>query len=248
MNGPRWTSAEDALLVDQYEKGGAPRVARETGRTLTSVYHRASRLGLMTHRAWKDVDDRVLRNWWGEFAVASIARKLGRTGDAVAWRARHIGLSIGPGDGMMYLSHAAERAGVADLTMRRILDWAGVEIKRTMSRPHAIRTSKRRCLCVDIVLADQAVEDWLKSEWLESAARARGFSAGALATRLGAIGGVRPTRAERWRIPMRLASVRWRVPTVLIERAVRVSPQKLQRLKSERMSKSRKGRPLRIAA
>jgi hypothetical protein len=247
MNGTMWSPDEDRLLVEQYKKGGAPRVARETGRTLISVYHRARRLGLSTHRPWSEADDRVLRNWWGEFAAVSIARKLGRTGDAVVWRARHIGLSIGPGDGMEYLSHAAERAGVADLTMRRILEWAGVEIKRTMSRPHCIRKSKRRCLCVDTVLADQAVEDWLKSEWLESAARARGISAGALATRLGAIGVVRP-QGTPWRIPMRPTSAHWRVPTVLIERAVRVSPQKLRRLKSERMSKSRNGRPRRRVA
>lgn len=206
--GRPWSPADDAVIRAGYEKGQAPAIARQLGRTLASVYHRARRLGLSTHRRWTKDDDRRLRNWWGEFTVDTIAKRLNRTAVTTFWRAQHLRLPLGAPGGTEYLSHAAERTGYALASFRMILKRSGVVIKRTMSRPE--KGAKRHYHCVDPVLVDVAIAAWLKTEPLEAAARARGLSSEALASRLRGVVGVPPK-------PIKL---HWRIPTVVIDRAL----------------------------
>lgn len=207
--GRPWAPTEDDAVRAGYEKGEAPAVARELGRTLISVYHRAQRLGLQTHRRWTKDDDRRLRNWWGEFTIETIAKRIDRTTATTFWRAQVLGLPLGAAEGTEYLTHAAERTGYAVATLKMILRRSGVEIKRTMSRPE--KGAKRHYHCVDPVLVDAAIRAWLKTEPLEAAARARGISAEMLRLRLQHVSGVPPRPAD---------GTHWRIPTEVIDRAV----------------------------
>ncbi len=209
ITGCPWTAAEDVVLRAGYEQGRAPEIAAQLGRTLQSVFKRARRLDLATHRRWTNEDDRRLRNWWGEFTVETIAKRLSRTPATTFWRAQRIGLELGAPAGTEYLNRAAERTGYAVGSLRIILQRSGVEIKRTMSRPGT--GARWHYHCVDPVLVNQAVAAWLKTEPLETAARARGVSAEVLVNRLRDI-------AEAPRKPSDRS--RWRIPTALLDRAV----------------------------
>jgi hypothetical protein len=206
--GRAWSAADDAAIRAGYEKGEAPAIARQLGRTLTSVYHRAQRLGIQTHRRWTKDDDRRLRNWWGEFTVETIAKRLNRTAATTFWRATILDLPLGAPDGTEYLSHAAERTGYALASLRLILKRSGVEMKRTMSRPE--KGTKRHFHCVEPLLVDAAIAAWLKTEPLEAAARARGLSSEALAKRLRGRDGVPPKPTK----------IHWRIPTAVIDQAL----------------------------
>jgi hypothetical protein len=125
-------------------------------------------------------------------------------------------LEAGAPQGTEYLSDAADRCGYDTTTLRRILAWHGVKLRRSMSRP----TGAKRCYhVVDPFDCEEAVAAWVRSEdlaqgaarhelnpevlgwWLDKA-RGQGFDVPA-----------RPRGHKcRWRLPMALvdAVVAWR--------------------------------------
>lgn len=177
---------------------------------MLAVYHRARVLRVLSHARWTKNDDRNLRELWGERTLRGISARLGRTTQAVFHRAQKIGLSLGCPDGAEYLTHSAERTGYSVETLRMILDRSGVAIRRTMSRPLGRRVG-RPCHFVDPFEVDEAVEAWLKTEPLASAARRRGLDDSTLARRLRGVEGVPPKPVGKRH---------WRIPTAVIDRVV----------------------------
>jgi hypothetical protein len=78
MGGRPWTPEEDEVL-----RALAPtEVARQTGRSLRSVYARRNILGLGAARLWKPEEDELVRT----LPAAEVAERTGRTLTAVYQR------------------------------------------------------------------------------------------------------------------------------------------------------------------
>lgn len=205
-----WTPAEDAILRARYQRDGAVAMARELGRSMSSVNHRTQALRLYTHRRWTDIDDRRLRNLWGEMPLRAVAKELGRSEITVYWRAYfRLKLPLGCPRGMEWLTAAAERTGFTTRSLRMILRWAGVKLRVTMARPKA---SGRRFHIVDPLDVTEAVERWLKTEPLRTAAKRRGIVAATLESWLREAGAELPEKPP--------GKTHWRVPTETIDAAV----------------------------
>ncbi len=208
--GAAWTPAEDAVLRECYVAEGPVRVVELLGRSLSSVQHRAARLGLWRRRRWTANDDRRLVVLWGERSLAAVARALDRTEATTYWRAQKLGLPLGIQPGHETLTEAAERTGFSADTLRGILRWAGVRRSRTMSRPEAgIRYARQMLEPIDV---DDAVAAWMACEVVNDAANRRGMLGDTLGRWLLESGLPVPPKPPCKR--------RWRVPTELIERAI----------------------------
>lgn len=204
-----WTPAEDAVLRVRYEREGAAAMAQALGRTLGSVHHRTRALGLYTHRRWTAKDDAQLEMLWGETSLAWLARKIGRTVFATYKRAQDIGLPLGLPDGDEYITTAISRTGYHGGPLRRILKWAGVDIRLAMSRPCGAR---RHFHIVDADEVNDAIARWLKTETLQGAARRHGIDRNTLAGWLEASGLPLPPKPDGKR--------HWRIPSDTIDAAV----------------------------
>ena len=204
-----WEPREIETLRESYARGGieAARVALPY-RSASALFHKAERVHVMRRRRWTIEDDARLRRLWdAETTLRQIAKQMGRSEATTYWRAQKLGLKLGCPDGWEYLTHAAKRAGFGTVQLRRILRWAGVAIRRAITRPGAKRRGRPGAGRLTYVVApgdvDAAVESWLETETLERAARRNGICGETLARRLRAIGidkQVRGKRKRHWRV------------------------------------------------
>lgn len=175
-----WTAKDDAAVRALYLKGGVKAVRRALPhRTVSAIMHRARRFGLKTHRRWTTQDDIELRSlWYSGLRLAAIARRIDRTPAAVYVRAQHVlKLPLGVPEDCEYLSHAATRTGYETTQLWQICEWAGVEIRRCLARPTNPRgRDVNRFHYVDPLDVDDAVKLWLRAEWVNTAAKARGLN------------------------------------------------------------------------
>jgi hypothetical protein len=169
-----WSRAEDAVVRARYLSDCCDPISRDLGRSKSAVFHRARRLGLLKNRRWTQADDAALRYAWGEGTLRYVAKKLGRSPLTTYWRAQKLGLGLGCPDGYEYLTQAAERTGYTSTQLRRILRWAGIKVRRSMSRNP--KTVGRVPHFVEPFDVDVAVSRWLSTETVQHAARRYGVS------------------------------------------------------------------------
>jgi hypothetical protein len=205
-----WTPAEDAIVIKHAESMQAKEIAEQLpGRTTNAVFHRKIRLGLITNRRWTKRDDEQLAMLWGT-PMWKFTKLIGRTQATTYWRAQKLGLGLGVPAGMESVSTCARRCGFSPTTMRRVLAWEGVELKRSVTR----KDRQVHKSWVDPFDADRAVEKWLKTETVEAASRRIGTTPERLLGRLLASGLALPARTPGRR--------HWRVPSATIDEAVRI--------------------------
>lgn len=209
-----WTAAEEEVIHGQYKRGRAVAIARQLGRSLASVHHKARAMGVLVARRWTLADDQQLRDEWVAEGrtVRAIAREMNRTQEAIYKRAQDIGLHLGCPDGMEYMTAAAKRAGYNTTTMRMILRWAHVPLRRALSKPRRGRVGRPTHI-VDPTLVDEAVADWCASEPLTTAARARDLGHVKLTNILRDFGRDVPPKPDD--------KAHWRIPTEVIDDAIR---------------------------
>jgi len=96
----RWTVAEEEFLKKEYGKKQAEDVARELGRSKTSVCSHAAGMGLDGRpNRWTKKEEDFLRDNYLEMGADAVAEKLGRTASAIHTKIREVGggrESIGP--------------------------------------------------------------------------------------------------------------------------------------------------------
>lgn len=184
-----WTAVDDARLADVYGVGGiAAAQAAFPERTVTSLYHRARRLGLSRRRRWTPGDDLTLEALWGEgLRLSAIAKHIGRTPTTTYWRAQKLGLPLGCPDGFEYLSHAAARTGFCTSQLWPILRAHGVKVRAALART-AAQPRSRRFHFVAPEDVDRAVAAHLATETPEEAARRLGINGDRLRVRLARLG------------------------------------------------------------
>ena len=205
-----WTMPEETAVRTRYVVDGPAVLAAELGRSLSSVHHRARRLGSLRKRRWSAKDNEILRMLWGEETVAAIAKRLGRTVATTYQHAKEIGLPLGCPQGREYLTTAGARTGYRADQLRRILTWAGVRMLPAMSRPWSTGPV-RHYHTVDPFDVDEAVARWHKTETLEAASRRLGWCAETIHRDLVALGEPLPAKPRNKR--------HWRIPSELIDRA-----------------------------
>lgn len=209
------TQAEqDSFLRENYAAKGAPWCAAQLGLTVRQVYRRQKALGIYRKRRWTEQDDDRLRFLWGTHTIEAIAKQLARTQPTIYWRAQQLGLGLGCPRGCVYLTELGREAGFDTGTLRRILDWASVPIKRALTRPGAQSRGTRGLgtltFFVDHADGLEAVQQWLAAEYVNAAANARGLSNCTL----------RRWLVEDGRVDKPPTKKAWRVPTVIIDEVV----------------------------
>lgn len=200
-HGSAWSDDEIALFGEAWDAGGYKAVQRVLPhRTKGAIFHRAARMGLRRRRRWTKAADTELRDLWSfGTPLTTIARRLGRTKATTYWRAQKLGLPLGvPGD-FEHLTTAGRRAGYDPGQMRRILAWAGVPVRRSISRPGKSRTG-RRFHVVETVLCDEALARWHATEPVETAARRVGLTGDCLRRLLRRAGLIPPKQSRRLHI------------------------------------------------
>jgi len=205
--GLPWTVAQDDWLRKHAPTEPAAVLAIALNRSKAAIFHRTRRLGLLKRRRWTAADDQKLRLLWGD-PIDRVARELGRTVITVYWRAQKLGLGLGCPQGYERLQAAAVRTGFAIASLRMILGWAKVPIRRAVTRFPSDRGSH----IVEPVAVDEAVERWLATETPNAAGRRFGTSGETVARHLEVSG---------LRIPRKPCGKRhWRVPSATIDRAM----------------------------
>lgn len=193
-----WTPGADSLLRAVYPAGGIL-AAREAfpGRSVSSLFHRAARLGLSRRRHWTARDDANLREFWAEgLSLDTIARRLSRTRVTTYWRAQQLGINGKVPPGFERLSEAARRTGYTTGQLAEILRWAGKRLRVVLARPGP-RVTDHRFRMVDWISLEDALAAWHKTETAEAAARRLGVNGDRLRARLAKIG--LPTGKQRHR-------------------------------------------------
>lgn len=218
----QWTPSANATLRDVYARGGI-RAARAAfpGFAVTTLYHRANKIGVKRKRRWTVEDDRRLRLLWGEEPLPKIAERLGRTRVTVYWRAQKLGLPLGPPQNQEYLTVAARRTGFRPDQLRRILLYAHVPIERFHSRDPAKRWPM---FVVDRFAVDEAIAKWMATETVKSAARRYGTSGHSMLMWLRKAG-VKMRKAAAMRPGGRGKSRHWRVVSADVDRVMAERPQ-----------------------
>lgn len=182
MAGVDWSPAEDEILRRHYRTaGGAATAAMLPRRSRATVQKRASILGCVIRPNWSQADDTQLMNLWESGrALPSIAQRLGRSPTAVYKRAVRIGLHVGAPRGCEYLYASVQRTGFnSTAQLRRVLQWAGVEIYPALSDPKERKGRRRRQWhqhYVEPVAVDEAVARWVRSETVTDAAHRYGIA------------------------------------------------------------------------
>lgn len=211
----RWTEAEDDIIRRHYPGGFwracAPHLPY---RNADEIKNRASFIKACVRRHWTRTEDKRLAVMWDlHVSMGWIARELRRSEASVYRRAIRIGLQVGIPEGCESLNAARKRTGYTYwLSLRRILDWAGVVVHVTRSDPHE-RSVKLRRHYVDPHEVDEAIAKWHATETVHGAARARGMCGVTLRQWLLKAGAIE-ARASRANITHR------RVPTEVIDRVV----------------------------
>ena len=90
----RWSKEEDATLKLHYSKRGSRYTAELLGRSVTSVQHRALKLGIPGNgvRVWTEMEVRYLRSRYPKMSVAQICRTLHRSEQSVRGQINRLGL------------------------------------------------------------------------------------------------------------------------------------------------------------
>jgi hypothetical protein len=212
--GTPWTPAEDSTLHAVYARRGIYAACDALpARSRQAILRRARRLKIDRRRRWTKRDDARLSDLWHEgSSLRLMSRELGRTVRTIYWRAQKIGLVLGCPPGWEYLSEAARRTGFATQTMRLVLAFAGVPLRRAVTKGTG---GQRPPHIVEPEAVDDAVAAWMDSEPLHAAARRLGLTDGALQWRLEALGIERPEGLGR---------AHWRVRSADVEEAARVTP------------------------
>lgn len=93
-----WTREEDRLLKTNYTKRGSRYTADLLGRTITSVQHRALRLGIPGNgvRPWTEMEVRYLKTRYPNQSVAKICRTLQRSEQSVRGKINQLGIGSEP--------------------------------------------------------------------------------------------------------------------------------------------------------
>lgn len=205
--GKTWTRAEDDTIRELAPEQEASDVAVALGRSVSAVFHRMARLGIQKRRRWTKADEAALEAMWGH-ALPTIARALKRTVITVYWRAQRLGLGLGCPDGYEYLSAAALRCGYCASQLRRILRWAGVAVRKSVTRYQSRRTFH----WVDPFEVDEAVRRWHETETLNAAARRHSLHSTSLEVRLRMVGAPLPPKPGK--------KLHWRIPSATVDLAV----------------------------
>lgn len=197
--------AEAAYLREHYATRGAAFCAAALGLSVRQVHRRVQTLKLRKLKRWSEHDDRALRWMWESSTLAEVAKKLGRTPQAVYQRAKILGLGLGCPRGLEYLSHAAARVGYSVLSLRRILKWARVPLRRGNVNPSAKRRGTGRhnyvTWIVDPERVNEAVERWCAHETLHEAGQRTGICDEVLGRWLTADGRcTKPPGRSPWRV------------------------------------------------
>jgi hypothetical protein len=214
-----WTKAEIEIVRAHYPSGGAAEcMPFLSGRTKKGLRHCARAHQIRGDGKWTAHDDQRLRINWGARSLDWLAEDLKRTRDAVYLRAEKLKLGLGVPQGLELIGTAAKRCGFSMKTLRSILVLQGV---RMFAQPARIRTARDRRttqtkkrsrfhrMMVDSFDADEAVEKWLTTETVTSAARRRGVNPEKLRRHL-LKAGVKPVAKSKV----------WRVETEVIERVI----------------------------
>lgn len=90
----RWTKEEDTTLRTHYSKRGSRYTAELLGRSVTSVQHRALKLGIPGNgvRVWTEMEIRYLRSRYPTTPVSRICRTLHRSEQSVRGQINRLGL------------------------------------------------------------------------------------------------------------------------------------------------------------
>lgn len=106
-----WSREEDAIIRKYYGKHGSRRTAQALKRTITSVQHRALKLGVPGHgiRPWTSKEEHYLRKYYGKRTAVEIARILKRSEQSVRGHIHQLGLG----------SYRPESWSVAEVTYLR---------------------------------------------------------------------------------------------------------------------------------
>lgn len=165
--GPRWTPAEDAVLVEHYPKRGGPArcAALLPGRSPAAIQLRARRVcpPRRRHMPWTEREVLSLRLAWGETPRTLREKLPGRTWVAIVHQARAIGLgSVARYQGVVSLTEAARVCGYAWQTLLSILRREGVRVEHYHGGRGAERRVQGRArhmlYAVDLDEAREAVE------------------------------------------------------------------------------------------
>lgn len=228
-----WTQAELDAVRTRYATSGARALAAELGRSERSVVRKAQALGCARKPHWTpEEDDRLRLLWEGLSPPHVVARELGRSKGAVIQRATHLGLGRGVPQGYESIAQAAARTGLCEPTLRRVLLWAGVRRRRTMSSgPRAMPRGSHTC--VDPFDVDEAVARWLATETVTAAAKRRGLRAITLTAWL--------REAKVIPEPSRGSRRAHRVPSEEIDRVIQERRERRARLRSVRSEAQRVG-------
>lgn len=204
----RWPAAEDAVFTAAWTRGGIyAAMTALPNRSKRALFARALRLRLPRCRRWSAAEDYRLRSIWGAGTIHETAKAMNRTPLSVYLRAIKLRLKTGIPDGHEYIAHAASRLGYAEMTLAKILRYAGVKLVPYLS------PSSKKLRCVDSFDADEAVALWMSTEVLEVAARGRHMSSEALRQWLIDAGHEPPRRKTR-------GCYQWRIPTKVIDQVV----------------------------
>lgn len=193
-----WTPAEEAVLVEAYQRGGlAAARAALPDRSPSALFHRAARLGAKRRRRWTSREVEDLREFWAEgVSLETIASRLGRTRATIYVHAQALGLTSQVPPGFERLSAAATRTGYTTGQLARIMRWAGKRIRAVIARPGPRKTGHRYRM-VDTIALEDALAAWHRTETAQAAARRLGISGDRLRARLARIG--KPTAVREHR-------------------------------------------------
>lgn len=91
-----WTYWEIKYLKDNWNKKTKEEIAKHLGRSVSSIYNKAYKLGLVQRRSsrrkWTKEEEEFLAEHWGLYSMEHIASKLNRTVNAIQVKAVRLGL------------------------------------------------------------------------------------------------------------------------------------------------------------
>ena len=171
----RWTEEEKETLRVAFKNGGGIKAGAKAlpHRSRGSVARMSYILRLTWRRRhWTEAEQVSLRNMWGFSTMDEICRALNRPAISVYTRAKTLGLKTHAPEGWELISEASRRAGYDNVTMRRILRWAGVEMPRAYTET---RSRKKQHRIVDPGDVDEAVAAYVRTETVHAAAKRHGM-------------------------------------------------------------------------
>lgn len=199
----------------EYRKGGHKRILPMLpGRTKYAIWNRANKLGISIKGLWSDdevIDLEYL--WQSGKTIAEIAGEMGRTQLGVYQKARELGLPGQPlPDDCELVESATHRTGYDRKTLKKILDWAGVERLRPpvpRGRYRKVRAG-RKCRRVrsyaprghyaNSTSIDEAIAAWQQTETVARVAKRIGVCGQTLRRWLVSAGYSRPGKKKSWRV------------------------------------------------